>query len=79
MFIDGKVVEKRNSCYPYRRLIQPLVVTSMTTHPYIDQLTIYLQRTVSPQEVVDLKINETLQTGAVRNRTYRGAKVSICF
>ena len=27
--------------------------------------------------IVDLRINETLQTGAVSNRTYRGAKVSI--
>ena len=27
--------------------------------------------------MVDLRINETLQTGAVENRTYRGAKVSI--
>ena len=29
--------------------------------------------------MVDLRINETLQTGAVFNRTYRGAKVSIYF
>ena len=29
--------------------------------------------------LVDLRINETLQTGAVGNRTYRGAKVSIYF
>ncbi len=29
--------------------------------------------------IVDLRINETLQTGAVFNRTYRGVKVSIYF
>ena len=29
--------------------------------------------------IVDLGINETLQTGAVGNRTYRGVKVSIYF
>ena len=29
--------------------------------------------------IVDFRINETLQTGAVGNRTYRGAKVSIYF
>ena len=29
--------------------------------------------------IVDLRINETLQTGAVENRTYRGAKVSLYF
>ena len=29
--------------------------------------------------IVDLRINETLQTGAVTNRTYRGAKVSLYF
>ena len=29
--------------------------------------------------IVDLRINETLQTGAVRNRTYRGAKVLFIF
>ena len=29
--------------------------------------------------IVDLRINEPLQTGAVCNRTYRGAKVSIYF
>ena len=29
--------------------------------------------------IVDLRINETRQTGAVENRTYRGTKVSIYF
>ena len=29
--------------------------------------------------IVDLRINDTLQTGAVSNRTYRGAKVSLYF
>ena len=29
--------------------------------------------------MVDFRINKTLQTGAVRKRTYRGAKVSIYF
>ena len=29
--------------------------------------------------IVNLRINETLQTGAVKNRTYRGAKVSVYF
>jgi len=29
--------------------------------------------------IVDLRINETLQTGAVANRTYRGPKVFIYF
>ena len=29
--------------------------------------------------MVDFRINEALQTGAVGNRTYRGAKVSIYF
>ena len=71
MFIDGKVVEKRKPCYPYRRLIQPLVVISMTPHPYIDQLTPYLHAQYLPQEVADITINETRQTGAVRNSTYR--------
>ena len=32
-----------------------------------------------PKIIVDPRINETLQTGAVKNRTYRGAKVSIYF
>ena len=29
------------------------------------------------RHIVDLRINETLQTGAVRNRTYRVEKMSI--
>ena len=29
--------------------------------------------------IVDLRINETRQTGAVENRTYRGAKVFLYF
>ena len=31
------------------------------------------------QTIVDLRINETFQTGAVSNRTYRGTQVSIYF
>ena len=31
------------------------------------------------QTIVDLRINETFQTGAVGNRTYRGTQVSIYF
>ena len=45
-------------------------------------LTIYVEVAESLfVSLVDLRINETLQTGAVGNRTYQiqGVKVSICF